>query len=242
MAENPRTPAPLPTANPYDEDEVDLPGNCYTTATRFTYRINMTLSYPTEAAGETSNPTSPPCVDYQNPNTGAYDNTVLDQAYETLAEPVPLATDYAWQYIAEDKEIIWAAPMAVAHLQAAYAGATSTATQPFAVDREAVNFVQNVINGGNPIRPFADITYITPCLNSSDHPDPKGAYDEGPNWLAWLVDEIGESEFWDTTTIIVTWDDWGGWYDHYMGPRPCTHALAVPPTCERLRQQPVRPE
>ncbi|MDP9025243.1 MAG: hypothetical protein M3N13_07710, partial [Candidatus Eremiobacteraeota bacterium] len=25
---------------------------------------------------------------------------------------------------------------------------------------------------------------------------------------------VGNSPYWNNTTIFVTWDDWGGWYDH----------------------------
>jgi phospholipase C len=28
------------------------------------------------------------------------------------------------------------------------------------------------------------------------------------------VNAIGNSQFWSNTAIIITWDDWGGWYDH----------------------------
>ncbi|HEY2474129.1 MAG TPA: alkaline phosphatase family protein, partial [Candidatus Cybelea sp.] len=29
---------------------------------------------------------------------------------------------------------------------------------------------------------------------------------------------IGESKAWNTTAIIIVWDDWGGWYDHVAPP------------------------
>jgi phospholipase C len=28
------------------------------------------------------------------------------------------------------------------------------------------------------------------------------------------VNAIGNSQYWADTAIFVTWDDWGGWYDH----------------------------
>ncbi|HZY97335.1 MAG TPA: alkaline phosphatase family protein [Candidatus Cybelea sp.] len=33
-------------------------------------------------------------------------------------------------------------------------------------------------------------------------------------WLGWVVNAIRQSKYWNSTTIIVTWDDWGGWFDH----------------------------
>jgi phospholipase C len=44
----------------------------------------------------------------------------------------------------------------------------------------------------------------------------------GPSWVASIVNAVGTSpcknpdgtSYWNSTAIIVTWDDWGGWYDH----------------------------
>lgn len=36
--------------------------------------------------------------------------------------------------------------------------------------------------------------------------------------MAAIVNAIGESQFWASTAIIVSWDDWGGWYDHVPPP------------------------
>jgi Phosphoesterase family len=44
----------------------------------------------------------------------------------------------------------------------------------------------------------------------------------GPSWVASIVNAVGSSpcknpdgsSYWSSTAIIVTWDDWGGWYDH----------------------------
>jgi len=53
----------------------------------------------------------------------------------------------------------------------------------------------------------------------------------GPSWVASIVNAVGNSpckdgttKYWDDTAIIITWDDWGGYYDH------------VPPTIEAFPQ------
>jgi len=28
------------------------------------------------------------------------------------------------------------------------------------------------------------------------------------------VNAVGNSPYWADTAIVITWDDWGGWYDH----------------------------
>jgi phospholipase C len=67
-------------------------------------------------------------------------------------------------------------------------------------------FLTDVENGT-----LADITWITPTWDTSDHPGFGGGY--GPAWVASVVDAIGASKFWDSTAIFVAWDDWGGLYD-----------------------------
>lgn len=32
------------------------------------------------------------------------------------------------------------------------------------------------------------------------------------------MNAIGNSAYWSNTAILITWDDWGGWYDHVPPP------------------------
>ena len=63
---------------------------------------------------------------------------------------------------------------------------------------------------------LAQVTWIVPAFNNSDHP---GAPAQGPDWVATLVNAIGQSKYWNTTTIFIAWDDWGGFYDHVPPPQ-----------------------
>jgi len=63
---------------------------------------------------------------------------------------------------------------------------------------------------------LAQVTWIVPTLNNSDHP---GAPPYGPEWVASIVNAIGASPMWSSTAIFVSWDDWGGWYDHVPPPQ-----------------------
>lgn len=59
---------------------------------------------------------------------------------------------------------------------------------------------------------LADVVFVTPTAAESDHSGVnKGT---GPDWVASVVNAIGASSYWKSTAIFVTWDDWGGWYDH----------------------------
>jgi phospholipase C len=67
---------------------------------------------------------------------------------------------------------------------------------------------------------FSDITdntlpavsWVIPDEPESDHPGP--STDLGPSWVASVVDAIGESPYWNSTAIVIVWDDWGGFYDN----------------------------
>ncbi len=63
---------------------------------------------------------------------------------------------------------------------------------------------------------LAQITWIVPDWTHSDHP---GSGSEGPDWVASIVNAIGNSQFWNSTAIFISWDDWGGWYDHVDPPK-----------------------
>jgi Phosphoesterase family len=206
---------PVATAQPtgdYVEDGegVDIAtGGCDTPGFSIA-TVDMSKPVPARSPFDNGKPLRPPCDEYQ---------TILDEIVSAQGPP-----DVAdWQYIAHSKTTIWAAPLGVEHLYKQYAN-TDAKNEPFAVDQDAVNFVRNVTGSTNPApnpeRPFASLTYITPCEHEADHPHVAGI-DNGPRWLGWVINSIGESKYWKSTAIIITWDDWGGWYDHVPGmPNP----------------------
>jgi phospholipase C len=70
-------------------------------------------------------------------------------------------------------------------------------------------------------------------LADSDHPPlkPGQGSDLGPSWVASVVNAIGESSYWNSTAIIVLWDDWGGWYDNSSPPQPDYRGLGFRVPC-----------
>ena len=74
-----------------------------------------------------------------------------------------------------------------------------------------IRFIGDVASGT-----LANVTWITPICKNSDHPNCSS--NTGPAWVASLVNAVGESQFWDSTTVFVLWDDWGGLYDHVPPP------------------------
>jgi phospholipase C len=55
------------------------------------------------------------------------------------------------------------------------------------------------------------VSWLIPDLDDSDHPGQ--SQDTGPEWVATVVNAIGLSSYWNSTAIIIVWDDWGGLYD-----------------------------
>lgn len=73
------------------------------------------------------------------------------------------------------------------------------------------NIFNDISNGT-----LASMSWIVPDEANSDHPD--NGSDTGPSWVTSIVNAIGESQYWDSTAIIVVWDDWGGFYDSVKPP------------------------
>ena len=109
----------------------------------------------------------------------------------------------SWRYYAPSAGSIWTGPNAIQHLR-------------FGQDWNNVilnpaQILTDVANGQ-----LANVTWVMPSGRSSDHPATNDG--SGPSWVASIVNAIGNSQYWDNTAIIITWDDWGGWYDH-VAPR-----------------------
>ena len=75
------------------------------------------------------------------------------------------------------------------------------------------------------------VSWITPNGPNSDHPQESS--DTGPSWVASIVNAVGQSSYWNSTAVVVVWDDWGGFYDHVEPPRPRATGRAVPASASR---------
>ena len=81
------------------------------------------------------------------------------------------------------------------------------------VSSPETNFFSDLSHGQ-----LAGVTWISPSDENSDHAG-FGKNDTGPAWVAGIVNAIGGSQYWNSTAIIVVWEDWGGWYDHVPPPQ-----------------------
>lgn len=74
------------------------------------------------------------------------------------------------------------------------------------------NILSDIKNGKLP-----GMSWVIPDAQNSDHPG-YSQKDTGPAWVASVVNAIGQSSYWNSTVVIVVWDDWGGFYDPVAPP------------------------
>ncbi|MBD5655921.1 MAG: hypothetical protein IAI50_12185 [Candidatus Eremiobacteraeota bacterium] len=104
-----------------------------------------------------------------------------------------------WKYYTNQVDSIWNAPNSIRHIR-------------LGEDWSKVIIPETLVLKDIPNGDLPAVTWVNPNSPDSDHPGVNNG--TGPSWVASVVNAIGESPFWDSTAIFITWDDWGGWYDH----------------------------
>lgn len=127
----------------------------------------------------------------------------------------------SWRYYTPSAGSLWTGPNAIQHMCVP----DSTGTQCTGSDwTNSVVLQSGPGDVHTPTAVLADIssgklqnvTWVIPSGQASDHAlDNDGS---GPSWVAQVVNAIGNSQYWANTAIFITWDDWGGWYDHVAPP------------------------
>lgn len=124
----------------------------------------------------------------------------------------------SWRYYAPGAGSIWTAPDAILHICGPVNGKCEGTDWVNNVD--ATNPADFLNDVSTPTCKLQQVTWVIPTAANSDHANSNNG--GGPAWVASLVNAIGNStctnpdgsSYWDTTAIFITWDDWGGWYDH----------------------------
>lgn len=119
-----------------------------------------------------------------------------------------------WRYYTPSAGTIWNAPNAIAHI-----------CQSTGYNGECRGWNGSVVIGSAQILTdisgchLANLSWVVPTGQNSDHP--RGNTGGGPDWVASIVNAVGTNAvcpdgetYWNDTAIVITWDDWGGWYDH----------------------------
>jgi phospholipase C len=62
-----------------------------------------------------------------------------------------------------------------------------------------------------------NVAWINPNLRVGEHP--RSRISKGQAYVTTLVNAIMRSPCWNSSAIFISWDDWGGFYDHVVPPR-----------------------
>ena len=140
--------------------------------------------------------------------------------HQTLADLL-LSNGLTWQYYSSGPGWIGNAPTGIDHICGSSGpGGKCKGTEWTTSEDENPADVLTTI-GSCELR---SVTWVTPSTANSDHA--RGTDGGGPAWVASIVNAIGNATtcdgtgYWKDTAIVVTWDDWGGWYDHEPPPVP----------------------
>jgi phospholipase C len=74
------------------------------------------------------------------------------------------------------------------------------------------SFLQQARSGTLP-----QVSWVVPDQRHSDHPP--ASVRAGEAYVTRLVDAVMRGPDWDSSAIFLSWDDWGGFYDHVQPPR-----------------------
>jgi phospholipase C len=134
--------------------------------------------------------------------------------HRTMADVLP--STVTWRYYAPSAGSIWTAPNAIQHLcqSSGPGGQCMGPDWTGNVDLSPADALKDI--GACNLR---SVSWVIPTGANSDHAS--GNDGGGPSWVASIVNAIGASTacdnnggYWQNTAIFITWDDWGGWYDH----------------------------
>ena len=76
---------------------------------------------------------------------------------------------------------------------------------------DVTNFYKDAKSGSLP-----SVSWITPSGPNSEHPS--ALISDGQAWVTSLVNAVMQGPDWDSSAIFLSWDDWGGFYDHVVPP------------------------
>jgi phospholipase C len=147
--------------------------------------------------------------------------------HQTLTDLLNTA-NISWRYYAPLAGSIWTGPNAIQHMcgpnaappnATACTGSDWTNSVVLATTQNSAPVLTDIMNGN-----LATVSWVIPNGLESDHALNNDG--SGPSYVASIVNAIGNSDYWSNTAIILTWDDWGGWYDHVapqvLGGSNCT--------------------
>ena len=192
---------------------------------------NHLYAVASQSGGVISNPNSllwgcdaPPQTTVKTVNTDGSNSSVFPCfEFKTVTDMLESA-GVSWRYYAPPKGqvgYIWSVLDAIGHIRNSDLWWTRVpSAEQFQVDAAA---------GTLPA-----VSWLIPDFAVSDHPSRKvpGGPDtvsvcDGENWTVQNINAIMQGPNWPTTAIVITWDDFGGFYDHVPPPHTDFYGLGI---------------
>jgi phospholipase C len=145
--------------------------------------------------------------------------------HQTLADVFAAAQpQITWTYYTLGPHSLQTAPNSIQSICTAVNG---SCTGPYWTKGAANGYI-DPYNSSNVLTDISNcnlkqVNWVIPAGIESDH---AGFTDgSGPSWVASIINAIGTQPkcangetYWNNTAIVITWDDWGGWFDHVVPP------------------------
>ncbi len=134
-------------------------------------------------------------VSLQSP---CFDFKTLPDALETV--------NLSWKYYADDGGIL----CLISHIRNGPAWTTNIAP--------SAQILADAQNGQLPA-----VSWILPPGGDNEHPPDSMC--EGGNWTVRVLNSLMQGPEWNSTAVFITWDDFGGFYDHVYPPQVNRYGL-----------------
>jgi phospholipase C len=187
---------------------------------------------PTWYVAENENVTGAGCLAPSNATVPLLNPATQDEnvtmypcfQHDTMADVFAAADPpITWTYYTGGDDSIWTGPTAI---QSICTPVNGKCTGQYWTKGESNGYVD-----GTPSHLLSDIAkcklqqvnWVIPTGLESDH---AGQTDgSGPSWVASIVNAVGNNPacsdgevYWNDTVILITWDDWGGWFETVTPP------------------------
>ncbi|MBV9282133.1 MAG: hypothetical protein JOZ41_18795 [Chloroflexi bacterium] len=141
-----------------------------------------------------------------DPNTGRSYQVKPCFDIQTLADTMQ-AHHVSWKYYAPpayDSGYIWSAFDSIRHIRFSRLWRTNVVSD--------TSFIHDVEAGTLPT-----VSWLVTNEELSEHPPYSMCL--GENWTVRQLNALMQSPYWSSTLVVLTWDDFGGFYDHVPPPR-----------------------
>jgi phospholipase C len=167
-----------------------------------------------QSGGAINNPTSNEAWGCDSPSGTTVDvmdsqGNVTTQSpcldFQTLADSLTTA-GYSWRYYSPPlgvRGFIWNALDAISHIRMGPLWQTNILPE--------TQFAQDAAAGNLPV-----VSWLVPQTGVSEHPPNSTC--AGENWTVQQINAVMQGPDWNSTAIFLTWDDFGGFYDHVPPP------------------------